>query len=189
MRKYNACEQFEASLTIRSGWWLYEIFVRTKGWRSPGYENIVRTKYSGFTIYEIFLRLLWLPWSCGLNDASKVAGDISIFSTAISIHLYIFTSCLARHCSGIRAPRWTLSLCSRSKSLALLSFLASRSLNPEMNRRPCGEKLRLHDSSMEKEAKLISNGKRVTQVEHHGVQQLGKKSKEKSSYNVRLPQL
>ena len=29
----------------------------------------------------------------------------------------------------------------RSKSLALLSFLASRSLNPEMNRRPYGEKL------------------------------------------------
>ena len=39
---------------------------------------------------------------------------------------------------------------------------------------------------MEKEAKLISNGKIVTQVEHDGVQQLGKKSRE-NSYNVRLP--
>ena len=47
---------------------------------------------------------------------------------------------------------WTLSLCSRSKSLDLLSFLASRSLNPEMNRRPYGEKLlmvELANSSME----------------------------------------
>ena len=34
---------------------------------------------------------------------------------------------------------------------------------------------------MEKEAKLILNGKIVTQVEHHGVQQLGKKSREKTA--------
>ena len=55
--------------------------------------------------------------------------------------------------------------------------------------------LSLHNSSMEKEAKLISNGKIVTQVEHHGVQQLGKRAgREKTatmwdcqSCNVRVP--
>ena len=67
-------------------------------------------------------------------------------------------------------------------SLPLLSFLASRSLSPEMNRRPYGEKLLMVEPCIiAAEAKLSSNGKMVTQVEHHGVQQLGKKSREETA--------
>ena len=75
----------------------------------------------------------------------------------------------------------------RFAPLALLSFLASRSLNPEMNRLPDGKNIahrRAHITAaftLEKEAILISNGKIVTQVEHHGVQyQLGEKDRENS---------
>ena len=50
VRKQNAHQKFKASRRIRSGQWLYENFMRTKGWGPLAYENLVRVNYSGFTI-------------------------------------------------------------------------------------------------------------------------------------------
>ena len=41
----------KASQRIRTGQRLYENFMRAKGGNSPTYENLVHTKYSGFTVY------------------------------------------------------------------------------------------------------------------------------------------
>ena len=48
--KIHAYEKFKASQRISSGQRLYKNFMHTNGRRSPAYENLVHTKYSGFTV-------------------------------------------------------------------------------------------------------------------------------------------
>ena len=43
----------KASQRIRSGQRVYENFMRTKGRKSPAYENLVCTIYSGFTVLSL----------------------------------------------------------------------------------------------------------------------------------------
>ena len=45
--------KFKARQKSRSGQRLYENFMRTKGQRSPAYENMVRTEYSGSTVVDM----------------------------------------------------------------------------------------------------------------------------------------
>ena len=58
VQKYNACERYKASRRIRSGQWLYENFMRTKGRRAQD------TKMSAYEIFRIYSTMMFLyKWS------------------------------------------------------------------------------------------------------------------------------
>ena len=92
----------KTSQRIRSGQRLYKNFMRTKGRRSPAYESLVRTNYSGFTVSI-------------LHDTIKH----QIYSLPLSVFLSL---CVSPPCS----PSYSLSLSPFSLSLSLSLSFASR---------------------------------------------------------------
>ena len=69
------CDRF---IRINSQW-LFENFMRMKGQRSPTYENLVRAKYSGFTVVRVFWHATWRPAqmvNCRAQIYASPKGDL-----------------------------------------------------------------------------------------------------------------
>ena len=98
--------------------------------------------------------------------------------------LYCHTSCPARRCSGIRAPRRTRSLRS-TWSAQLCRFAITQPTDEQTPRRKIAHRWAciIAAFNLEKEAILISNGKRLNIMVFNISSE---KSREKTSINVKL---